>query len=100
MEEAALEPATPSHAPTHAPGDAEPVAGEVRFATQDERDLASVRLERTGMVVAELEGIGPSARGRLGAVVDEAIEESLAARGAAAPGIASGSDPDATLSDQ
>jgi len=75
-------------------------AGEVRFATLDERDAVSVRLERTGHVVAELEGIGPSARGRLGEVIDEAIEEALAARGATAPGITSGSDRDATLSDQ
>ena len=76
------------------------VAGEVRFASVDERDATSVRLERTGHIVAELEGIGPSARGRLGEVIDEAIEEALAARGAAAPGITSGSDRDATLSDQ
>jgi hypothetical protein len=74
--------------------------GEVRFATLDERDAASVRLERTGHVVAELEGIGPSARGRLGEAIDEAIEDALAARGATAPGITSGSDRDATLSDQ
>src|ERR1019366_9063847 len=74
--------------------------GEVRFAPLDERDATSVRLERTGHLVAELEGIGPSARGRLGEAIDEAVEEALAARGAAGPGITSGSDRDATLSDQ
>jgi hypothetical protein len=72
----------------------------VRFATADERDTTSVELARESMVVVELEGIGPSARGRLAEVVDEAVERCLAARGAATPGITSGSDRDATLSDQ
>jgi hypothetical protein len=72
----------------------------VAFASADERDAATVRLERSGMVVAELEGIGPSRRGRLAEAIDEAIERQLAARGAASPGITSGSDRDATLSDQ
>lgn len=72
----------------------------VRFATADERDTASVELGRGAMVVVELEGIGPSARGRLAEVIDEAVERCLAARGAATPGITSGSDRDATLSDQ
>jgi len=74
--------------------------GEATFATAAERDLACARLERAGMVVVELEGIGPSARGRLAEVVDEAIERALCARSAAGPGITSGSDRDATLSDQ
>jgi hypothetical protein len=72
----------------------------VRFATADERDTTSVELGRESMVVVELEGIGPSARGRLAEVVDEAVERCLGARGAATPGITSGSDRDATLSDQ
>ncbi len=75
-------------------------AGHVVFAAEDERDAACLRLERGGMVVAELEGIGPSRRGRLAEAIDEAIDSRLAARGAAAPGITSGSDRDATLSDQ
>ena len=72
----------------------------VVFAAEDERDAASAALERSGMVVVELEGIGPSRRGRLAEAIDEALEGRLAARGAAAPGITSGSDRDATLSDQ
>ncbi len=72
----------------------------VRFATEDERDGASVQLERAGMVLVELEGIGPSARGRLREVLDDAIERRLSARGAAAPGITSGSGADTTLGDQ
>jgi hypothetical protein len=71
-------------------------AGEVCFATQDERDAASFRLERTGLVVAELEGVGPSLQGRLGEAIDGAIERALAA----GPGITSGLERDATLSDQ
>jgi hypothetical protein len=74
--------------------------GRVTFAPEGDRDAACVQLERSGMVVAELEGIGPSRRGRLAEAIDEAIESKLAARGAAAPGITSGSDRDATLSDQ
>jgi len=91
-----------SHDAAREPGPSGPIegTGEVRFATLDERDAASVRLERTGHLVAELEGIGPSARGRLGEAIDEAIEDALTARGATGPGITSGSDRDATLSDQ
>ena len=91
--------ATPGAHAEHDAGSTEGT-GEVRFATLDERDAVSVRLERTGHIVAELEGIGPSARGRLCEVIDEAIEDALTARGATPPGITSGSDRDATLSDQ
>ena len=72
----------------------------VVFASESERDAASLQLQRSGMVVAELEGIGPSRRGRLAEAIDEAVERELSSRGAAAPGITSGSDRDATLSDQ
>ena len=53
-----------------------------------------------GMVVAELEGIGPSRRGRLARGHRRGDGARAASRGAAAPGITSGSDRDATLSDQ
>jgi hypothetical protein len=99
MQDAALPQGSHDTPREHVPGSSEGT-GEVRFATLDERDAASVRLERTGHLVAELEGIGPSARGRLGEAIDEAIEDALAARGATGPGITSGSDRDATLSDQ
>ena len=74
--------------------------GEVSFATADERDVASLRLARAGMLVAELEGIGPSARGRLGDIIDETVERELAARGAPGPGSIASTDRDRTLSDQ
>lgn len=87
--------ASPQLSPPSADG-----VGRVRFASMDQRDAAIVRLERTGWVVAELEGIGPSARGRLAEAIDEAVDAALAARGAAGPGITSGSDRDAALGDQ
>jgi len=74
--------------------------GRVAFATLDERDAAIVRLERTRWVVAELEGVGPSSRGRLADAIDEVVDLALASRGAPSPGIASGSDRDTTLGDQ
>ncbi len=52
------------------------------------------------MIVVELEGVGPSVRGRLVDVLDDAIERELAARGAAGPGLTSASSRDASLSDQ
>jgi hypothetical protein len=74
--------------------------GDLRFATTDERDEASVRLGREGMLVAELEGVGPSARGRLAELIAETIERELTARGEASPGLPSATDHDALLSDQ
>ncbi|MDP9000053.1 MAG: hypothetical protein M3O46_08080 [Myxococcota bacterium] len=74
--------------------------GDVRFASTDERDAASVRLERAGIIVAELEGIGPSARGRLAEVISETIEQALVARGATGAEVTGLPDREATLSDQ
>jgi hypothetical protein len=54
----------------------------------------------SGMIVVELEGVGPSLRGRLSDALDDAIERELGARGAAAPGLTSASDRDAALGDQ
>jgi hypothetical protein len=75
-------------------------APPVRFATAEERDAGCVELVLAGAVLIELEGIGPSARGRLAEVIDEAIERALEARGAAGPGITSSADRDAALGDQ
>ncbi len=52
------------------------------------------------MLVAELEGVGPSARGRLAELITETIERELTARGEASPGLADAADRDALLSDQ
>ncbi len=52
------------------------------------------------MLVLRVERLGPSARGRLSDVIDEAMERELAARGAPSPGVGSNLDADASLSDQ
>jgi hypothetical protein len=79
--------------PAHEPG-----VGAI-FADAEERERVPATLAEAGMVVVRVD-IGASAQGRLADVVDEAVERALGARGAAAPGIVSSSDRDATLSDQ
>jgi hypothetical protein len=77
-----------------------PAHAAVTFATPTERDTACGQLSASGMILVELEGIGPSLRGRLADAIDEAIERELAVRGGAGPGITSANDRDAALSDQ
>jgi hypothetical protein len=80
---------------------AEPRArGIVRFASADQRDSASVRLAKHGMIMVELEGIGPSMRGQIGREIGQAIERELAVRGAAGPAAESSGDVDAEVGDQ
>lgn len=77
-----------------------------RFACAADRDLACEQLARTGFVVVQIEGIGPSVAGRLGEMIDEAVERELRARGAAGPGVAelattdAASERDAVLGNQ
>ncbi len=71
-----------------------------RFVAREERGHARSRLEAAHVLVASVEAIGASARGRLADVIDDAIERELDARGAAPPGIGSTSDADAALGDQ
>jgi hypothetical protein len=68
----------------------------VRFADAATR----ARLGGAGTLVLRIEKLGPTARGRLSDVIDEAMERELAARGATSPGVGSSLDPDAALSDQ
>ncbi|HTB73120.1 MAG TPA: hypothetical protein VK762_07740 [Polyangiaceae bacterium] len=74
--------------------------GRFAFRKAIERDAECGSFRLSGMIVAELEGVGPSLRGRLADAIDDAVERELAARGAAAPGLTSSSDRDAALSDQ
>jgi len=74
--------------------------GRFAFGKAIERDAECGTLRMSGMIVVELEGVGPSLRGRFADALDDAIEQELAARGAAAPGLTSASDRDAALSDQ
>jgi hypothetical protein len=83
------EPGPPVPGPTYA---------GVRFLPVEERKAWGVGVE--GVLVVRLDRVGPSARGRLADVIDEAIERELAARGATSPGIGSASNADAALSDQ
>jgi len=71
-------------------------ASPVRFADATERSL----LGGDETLVLRIERLGPSARGRLSDVIDEAMERELAARGAPSPGVGSNLDADAALSDQ
>ena len=87
--------ATTASAPRSAMG-----RGRFAFAKAIERDTECGLLRMTGMIVVELEGVGPSLRGRFADALDDAIERELSARGAAAPGLTSASDRDAALSDQ
>jgi hypothetical protein len=81
-------------------GDEGLAPGSVRFASIDERDAAGLRLARQGMILIELEGIGPSMRGQIGRSVRESIERELGLRGAAGPVSESAGDVDADLRDQ
>ncbi len=74
--------------------------GRLAFSKALERDAECSGLRMAGMIVVEIEGIGPSLRGRFADAIDDAIERELAARGAAGPGLSSASDRDAALSDQ
>lgn len=74
--------------------------GEVRFVTRDEAVRLRGALEAARLLVVSLPELGPGARGRLGEVMDDAIEQALRCRGGAMPGIGASSDRDAALSDQ
>ncbi len=76
-----------------------PLLPRARFAPAHERDAACERLASSMALVVRV-SVGPSARGRLSDVIDEAIERELDARGSAPPGIGASSDADAALSDQ
>jgi hypothetical protein len=98
-------PAATPMAGTPAIGTAEPARGAMgcgrfAFAKAIERDTQCGVLRASGLIVVELEGVGPSLRGRFADAIDDAIERELTARGAAGPGLTSASDRDTALSDQ
>ncbi len=94
----AVFPATPTTA--KAPAISPTGPGRFAFAKALDRDAECGALRASGMIVVELEGVGPSLRGRFADALDDALERELSARGAAAPGLTSASDRDAALSDQ
>lgn len=77
-----------------------PPAGEVRFVSRDEAVRLRGALDAARLLVVSVPDLGPGARGRLGEVIDDAIEQALRDRGGALPGIGASSDRDAALSDQ
>jgi len=77
-----------------------PPPGEFRFVTRDEAVRLRGALESARLLFIALPEVGPGSRGRLGEVIDDAIEQALRDRGGAMPGIGASSDRDAALSDQ
>lgn len=63
-------------------------------------DAALVRAERDGFLSVTVPAPGPSRRGRLALAIEEAVEDTLARRGAAPPGVGAASLLDAMLGDQ
>jgi hypothetical protein len=82
------------------PDDLSLSTGEVRFVSREESIRLRGALESARLLVVTLPELGPGARGRLGEVVDDAIEHALRSRGGAMPGIGASADRDAALSDQ
>jgi len=77
-----------------------PPSGEVRFVSRDEAVRLRGALESARLLVVSVPELGPGARGRLGELIDDAIEHALRGRGGAMPGIGASADRDAALSDQ
>ncbi len=86
--------------PARSGGSSARETSRARFLDAEQREEACRLLEAEHALVVRIDAIGASARGRLGEVIEEAIERELDARGAAPPGIGSASDADAALSDQ
>jgi hypothetical protein len=73
---------------------------KIRFVGPELRKNLLQRSEAEGWMPVCVEVPGAQSRGRLGLVLEEAIERSLEARGACPPGIGASADSDASLSDQ
>lgn len=86
--------------PSTLPAPLPDLTGELVFADGAARAQRVDALASQGALVVRVEGLGPAARGRLGDVLDEAIERELAARGAAAPGVGGFDGRDTSLGDQ
>lgn len=73
---------------------------KIRFVGPELRKNLLQRSETEGWMPVRVEVPGAQSRGRLGLILEEAIERSLEARGACPPGIGASADSDASLSDQ
>lgn len=75
-------------------------SGELRFVAREEIVRLRGALEAARLLHVDVRDVGPGARGRLGEVVDDAIERTLHQRGAAPPGVGACCDRGASLADQ
>ncbi len=81
------------------PDDAAAPCGELSFVAAPERPSVLGRWHDEARLVVIVDVV-PAARTRLADVIEEAVERTLGAHGAAAPGIGTAGDPEAQLSDQ
>ncbi len=72
----------------------------VRFVGPELRKELLRSFEAEGWIPVSVEVPGAQNRGRLGLLLEEALERSLESRGACPPGIGASADSDASLSDQ
>ena len=87
------------HVPLARPDDAAALCGELSFVAAPERSAVLRRWHDEARLVVIVD-VAPSARTRLAEVIEESVERTLGAHGAAAPGIGTAGDPEAQLSDQ
>lgn len=76
------------------------VTGGARLVSSSELAAHLAEAERAGLLAVAVPPPGPSERGQLAVVIEEAIEACLVRRGACGPGIGAAADLDGSLSDQ
>lgn len=76
------------------------VTGEVRLIESIDWSPQLQQAENRGLLPVALPSPGPSARGRLALLIEEAVEEALQKRGACAPGVGAATSLEASLNDQ
>lgn len=74
--------------------------GEVRLIESIDWSPQLQQAENRGLLPVTLPSPGPSARGRLALLIEEAVEEALQKRGACAPGVGAATSLEASLNDQ
>jgi hypothetical protein len=74
--------------------------GDVRFLGSSARVRLRSAVEASGWMLVMMQPLGPGARGQLSARIEEAIEEGLERRGAAAPGVGADVQAPRMLEDQ
>ena len=96
-------PSTLEVGPTHAPANGSKSAahvGEARFVGPGVLAELLSEADAEGFLTVQLDSPGPGHRGRLGVLVEAAIEHALERRGACPPGVAAATDLALSLADQ